>query len=306
MRQVCRISIVSVESLIFLMGDRDLYSGSRREVTPLLRNGKMRTSRIGRMKIRKKAPKPAQSGAPLYVVGYSGPPPSAQELQSWFDVEYGGPLKCEAGLPHGGEQPAAPYRIVHGPWQAQCRIICPPAEARHWQTALEWRHDQAATVAPMTAGPRDACDQVLLAARVARGLVLLTDGTSFDLRTHAFLNPSDWTDRRLERFMVSDHVLVRHDDTADGGRDWFFTQGLAKFGLEEIEVFRPRGLPAQPEIEQLSDIANELVRLGQVPKVAGAVSLPLLGLSVRAVRHRTATYAGASLILREVAWDSAG
>jgi hypothetical protein len=255
------------------------------------------------MKIRKKAPKLEQAGRPLYIVGYAGIPPRVQELQSWFDGEYGGPVKFEAGPSHeGGDSPAL-YRIVHGPWQTQCRLACAPAEAQHWQTTLEWRHDRAATVTPKAAGPRDACDQVLLAARVARGLVFLTGGTSFDLRTHTFMNPSDWTDRRLERFVISDHVCMRQDDMADGGRDWFFTQGLAKFGLEEIEVFRPRGLSAQPVIEQLTDIADELVRLGRIPTVGATVALPLLNLTVRAVRHRTATYGGAPLILREITWE---
>lgn len=264
----------------------------------------MRKTRIQRMKIRKKSPKSARSDAPLYVVGYSGIPPSPQELQDWFDLEYGGPAKFETGQSTEDEQKmATAYRITHGPWQTQCRLACSPTAAKHWQTTLEWRHDRAATVTPKTAGPRDACDQVLLAARVARGLVFLTGGTSFDLRTHTFLNPSDWTDRRLERFVISDHVCMRQDDMADGGRDWFFTQGLAKFGLEEIEVFRPRGLSAQPVIEQLTDIADELVRLGRIPTVGATVALPLLNLTVRAVRHRTATYGGAPLILREITWE---
>ncbi len=258
------------------------------------------------MKIRKKSPKPAQSGAPLYLVGHTAASPTVQGLQSWFDREYGGPIVIEPAQAQQtqGDQPGPTlYRASHGPWQAWMRLACPSAETQHWRQTLEWRHDRAAAVIPTTAGPRDACDQVLLAARLARGLTLLTGGTSFDTRTHEFLNPSDWTDRRLERFILMDHVAIRHDDMAADGRDWFFTQGLAKFGLEEIEVFRPRGLSPQPVSEQLGDIADELVRLGRIPTVGGMVSLQLLGLSVRALRHRTAAYAGAPLILREIAWE---
>lgn len=259
-----------------------------------------------RVKIRKKSPKPQQSGPPLYLVGYTVAPPTVPHLQSWFDLEYGGPLKIEAAQTRQtqGDKPGSTLcRVTHGPWHALMRLACEEAEAQHWRQTLEWRHAQTATVSPTTAGARDACDQILLAARLARGLTLLTGGTTFDTRTHEFMNPSDWTDRRLERFALADHVMLRHDDTADNTRDWFFTQGLGKFGLEDIEVFRPRGLSTQPVIEQLGDVADELVRLGRIPKVGGTVSLPLLGLSVRALRHRTSTYAGAPLILREIDWE---
>ena len=256
-----------------------------------------------RMKIKKKTPKSAQAGTPLYVIGYAGTPPAPQELQFWFDREYGGPLALMPERQGQGEGHSR-YRAVHGPWQAQCTLHCGDAEAQRWQTSLEWRHTQAATITPSKAAvPRDICDLVLLSARLARGLVLLTGGTSFDLKTQTFLNPSDWTDRRLELFVVSEHVEIRHDDTADGARDWFFTQGLSKFGLEEIEVFRPRGLSPQPVFDRLTDIADELTRLGRVPTVGSSVSFPLLGLAIRAVRHRTATYAGAPLILREIVWE---
>ena len=258
------------------------------------------------MKIRKKSPKSAQSGSPLYAVGYTATAPSLQELQDWFDLEYGGPLKIESAQVHQSHTSNpnfASVRAAHGPWHVQFQPDCGSAEAQRWHQALDWRHVRAATVSPTSAGPRDACDHVLLAARLARGLTLLTGGTSFDTRTHEFLNPSDWTDRRLERFVLTDHIMLRHDDTALDGRDWFFTQGLGKFGLEEIEVFRPKGLSPKPMLEQLGEVADELTRLGRVPTVGGTLSLPLLGLTLRAVRHRTAAYDGAPLILREISWD---
>jgi hypothetical protein len=256
------------------------------------------------MKIRRKPPKSAQSGSPLYVVGYSGATPSPEELQCWFDLDYGGPLKLTAVSSPQKDQAAGFLQAMHGPWRAHCQMACAPAEAARWASGLEWRHERAATVTLVSAAPRDIVDVVLLAARLARGLSLLTGGTAFDLRTQTFLNPSDWIDRRLEQFAAADHVTVCHDETPDGTQEWFFTQGLAKFGLNEIESFQPRGLPEQPVIERLTDIAQELIRLGQIPKVGASIALPLLDLSVHAVRHRTATHAGASLILREITWQA--
>lgn len=249
------------------------------------------------MKIRKKLPKPTGGGQPCYVIGYSVPSPSAAELKMWFDLEYGGPLTLH------GEGDAAPMRAAHGPWNVWFHPALPPAEAEAWSTRLDWRHPQAGLVLRPSVTPQQACDLALFAARLARGLTLLTQGTSYDPVTHTYLNPSDWTDRPLDRFRTADHVTVAQADSSDPKSEWFHTLGLSKFGLDELEVFQPVGLPARPTLETLIGIADEVLRTGRSPKVGTTLPLPLLGLTVTVRRHRTAAPAGLSLPFREVGWQ---
>jgi len=133
---------------------------------------------------------------------------------------------------------------------------------------------------------------------------LLTDGTAYDVTMQAYLNPSDWKDLSLEQFRFSDHLRIEQAEAEQVGRDWFFTLGLAKFGLDELETFSPIGLPSQSVIERLTEIAQELLRLGHSPKVGTTVTIPSLGLSVQVIRHRNAARAGNPLILREITWHS--
>jgi hypothetical protein len=251
------------------------------------------------MKIRKKLPKPSGSGQPCYVVGYSSPAPAVAELQMWFDLEYGGPLKLKAS----GD--AAPVIATHGPWSARLQMALPAAEAETWAARLDWRHPRAGVILRPSVTPQQACDLVLFAARLARGLTLLTQGTASDTVTHTYLNPSDWTDRPLNRFRAADHVMVSQADSPDPHLDWFHTLGLSKFGLDELEVFRPVGLPARPTLETLAGVADELVRIGRSPKVGTTLPLPLLGLTLNVKRHRTAAPAGLSLPFREISWQGA-
>lgn len=244
------------------------------------------------MKIRRKAPKSSGSGHPCYIIGYSSPAPSAAELQMWFDLEYGGPLK----LRESGETMIA----THGPWNVQVQLASSQADA--WSEQLDWRHTHAGVILRPSVTPQQACDLVLFAARLARGLTLLTQGTAYDKITHAYLNPSDWTDRPLDRFRTADHVTVSQADSPDPQTDWFHTLGLSKFGLDELEVFRPVGLPSQPTLETFAHIADEMVRIGRSPNVGTALSFPLLGLSIAVKRHRTAAPAGLSLPFREINW----
>jgi hypothetical protein len=248
------------------------------------------------MKIRKKLPKPSGSGQPLYVVGYSSPVPSAAELQTWFDLEYGGPLKLNAS----GE--AAQAIATHGPWNVRLQMALPAAETSDWSERLDWRHPRAGVISRPSVTPQQACNLVLLAARLARGLTLLTQGTACDAVTHTYLNPSDWTDRSLDRFRTIDHVTVSQADSPDPQTDWFHTLGLSKFGLDELEMFRPVGLPARPTQETLAGIADELLRIGRSPNVGTTVPIPSLGLSITVKRHRTAAPAGRSLPFREISW----
>lgn len=249
------------------------------------------------MKIRRKPPKPSGSGQPLYIVGYSSPAPSAAELQMWFDLEYGGPLKLKAS----GE--AAPMIATHGPWSVRLQIALPQDDAGSWSERLDWRHTHAGVILRPSVTPQQACDLVLFAARLARGLTLLIQGTAYDTVTHTYLNPSDWTDRPLDRFCAADHVTVSQTDSPDPQTDWFHTLGLSKFGQDELEVFRPVGLPARPTLETLAGIADEMVRIGRSPNVGTTVPLPLLGLAVSVTRHRTAAPSGLSLPFREISWQ---
>jgi hypothetical protein len=245
------------------------------------------------MKIRKKLPKPSGSGQPCYVIGYSSPAPSAAELRMWFDLEYGGPLK----LKESGETMTA----THGPWNVQAQMASAQADA--WSERLDWRHTHAGAILRPSITPQQACDLVLFAARLARGLTLLTQGTAYDMVTHTYLNPSDWTDRTLDRFGTADHVTVSQADQPDSQQDWFHTLGLSKFGLDELEVFRPVGLPGRPTLETLAAIADEMLRIGRSPNVGTTVPLPILGFSITVKRHRTAAPAGLSLPFREISWQ---
>jgi hypothetical protein len=252
------------------------------------------------LKIRRKLPKPPRSKPPLYVIGFSASPTPA-ELQTWFDLEYGGPLSFK-DHPIGEEPSSSPLMATHGPWSAWMLLSVPPAQADAWQQRLAWRHTACAAVGAVTTTKSNAVDVVLHAARLARGVTLLTGGTAYDVTTQAYLNPSDWTDRPLVQFSVKDHVTVVHSDDAERRRDWFYTRGLSKFGLDEIEVFQPVGLPSHTITENLLGIAEELLRLGQSPSVGSTIVLPHVALSIRVIRHRTYPSADTPLILREITW----
>jgi hypothetical protein len=190
---------------------------------------------------------------------------------------------------------------VHGPWQALVRLSLPETEAEAWKQRLAWSHTRCAGLWRSTATRGDAIDATLHGARLVRGLVLLTGGTAYDVPAQTYLNPSDCTDRRLDAFEIRDHVVVTQSEDAERG-EWFSTRGLSKLGLDEIEVFRPVGLPATPAMDALLTIAADLVRLGQSPKVGATLEIPDLNQSIRIVRHRTVPSADTPLILREVAW----
>ncbi len=252
------------------------------------------------MKIRRKVPKPPRSKPPLYVIGFSSSPTPA-EVRAWFDLEYGGPLSFKDS-PIGEEPSCSPLMATHGPWSGWMLLSAPSVQADAWQQRLEWQHSACAAVGAGTATKSNLVDVVLHTARLARGITLLTEGTTYDVTTQTYLNPSDWIDRRLVRFSVKDHVTVAHSDDAEHRRDWFYTRGLSKFGLDEIEVFQPIGLPSHTVREDLLHIADELVRIGQSPNVGSTIAIPTLAFSIRVVRHRTHPSADMPLILREITW----
>lgn len=255
------------------------------------------------MKIRRKLPKPSRSGRPLYVVGYSSPISHLSDLQSWFDLEYGGPLTSKGRESNAVEANSKATLMSHGPWSAWLHMSVSLSEAEEWRNRLAWRHDCASAVIGAMTTSRLAIDSILHAARLARGLTLLTEGTAYDVTTQAYLNPADWQDRPLDRFRIRDHITVFQTEAADAGREWFYTRGVSKFGLDDLETFRPMGLPNREVTEMLLDIADEIVSLGQSPNIGLALRIPTLGISVQAIRHRTAYPGEAPLVLREISWS---
>jgi len=252
------------------------------------------------LKIRRKLPKPPRSKPPLYVIGFSAPPIQA-EFQTWFDLEYGGPLSCKSSS--AGDDPAGSIMMMtHGPWTSWVQWSVPSAQADAWQHRLEWGHSSCSAVGAASSTRSNTMDVMLHTARVARGLTLLTGGTAYDVATATYLNPSDWTDRPLTRFNANDHVTVVQSDDSEHRREWFYTRGLSKFGIDEVEVFQPIGLPSPPILEKLYGIAEELIRNGHSPTVGSSVTIQHLALSVRIVRHRTHPSTDMPLILREVSW----
>lgn len=251
------------------------------------------------MKIRKKGPKPSARRSPSYFIGYQGTVPSPEELKTWYDLEYGGPLIVRTDEKNS---PAA-WIAQHGPWTVHAQMPLPGPQANQLATQLAWDHPFIGAVAPGQASPADLPDAVLFAARLARGLTLLTQGTAFDVTTQAYLNPSDWQDRSLACFAIRDHCTAMEGESPDKGRDWFYTLGLSKFGLDELELFQPTGLPSSPATDLLLAVADEVLRKGQNQKVGTPLNVPSAARTVRFIKHRTVTPGGRLLILREVAFE---
>jgi hypothetical protein len=250
------------------------------------------------MRIRRKAPKPSRSH-PLYILGYGGSSPTPDDIRFWFDLEYGGPLRLQ-------ERSGPESKVImatHGPWSAAIEPLS-ASDAATWRDAVGWAHSSAAQVLPAGGQTPFRLDQVLHGSRLARGVTLLTQGTAYDVVSQQYFNPSDWQDRRLVQFAVQDHVVVSQAEApSDHTVEWFFTRGLSKFGVDELETFSPRGLPATPIIETLMDIAGVLIRQSYSLTVGSELSFTELDLTVRIVRHRTASPGGVTLALREIAWS---
>jgi hypothetical protein len=252
------------------------------------------------MRIRRKSPKPSRSSRPLFIIGHSrASDPS--ELQLWFDSQYGGPLRLRSAA-EAQQSGTSEMVATHGPWSVTIDSVSED-DASTWRSSLGWDHPAATQVLPMAGQTGDRINQALHAARIARGLTLLSQGTSYDVLTQQYFNPSDWRDRDLSEFLARDHITVRQTEAEAPGEEWFSTQGLTKFGLDELEIFRPRGLSATPIIDRLTDISDVLIRQGQIPKVGSVLELPELALSVGIRHHRTANIGGMTISLREIAWD---
>ena len=237
---------------------------------------------------------------PAFVIGYAAPePPPPGFLAAWFDQEYGGPLTIQ--LPR--DQGTTMFEAHHGPWAALVETSLPPSIAEAWRERLQWSHKRASQILPLKMISRESRDIVLLITRLARGLTLLTGGTAYDTATESYLNPSDWTDRPLRDFRIADHLRIEQVEGLADGRVWFHTRGLSKFGLEDLETYRARGLSERPVIEAFTEMADALTLAGKAPNVGESFDVPGLGRPVRVVRHRTDQSYSIRLNLREVEWE---
>jgi len=247
------------------------------------------------MRIKKKSPKPSSKRPPLYFIGYRGAAPVLDELGIWYDREYGGPLSLRA-------ETASPesWQATHGPWTAHVVMPLPATHTAGLKQSLAWEHDQIGAIAPSIMPPREMPDMILFAARLARGLTLLTQGTAYDITTQQYLNPSDWQDRPLTHFVMADHVPVMQADEDQSDRIWHYTLGLSKFGMDEFETFSPRGLPDSQAQELLRETMSELLGTGHPLKVGNQLRLALLGQSIEIANYRTAAPAGRTLSFREI------
>jgi hypothetical protein len=247
------------------------------------------------MRIKKKTPKPSARRPPLYFIGYRGTAPATDELKIWYDREYGGPLtiRHEAGS-------AESWHATHGPWSAHVVMPLPMSHVADVMKQLAWEHDVMGAVAPSLAPPRDMPDMILFAARLARGLTLLTQGTAHDITTNQYVNPSDWQNRPLTHFDVNDHIPVLQEDHEPSHRSRCYTLGLSKFGVDELEMFLSPGLPDQPIRDLLRETADELTRTGQSPKVGSRIRVEPSGQNIEIANHRTAAPAGRMLSFREI------
>src|SRR5262245_15340537 len=245
------------------------------------------------MRIRKKTPKPSARRPPLYFVGYRGTVSTPGELKTWYDGEYGGSLILRAD----GEAMES-WLATHGPWTAHIVIPLPATHLAGLKEQLAWEHEHVGAVAPALMPPRDMPDSVLFAARLARGLTILMQGTAYDITTNQYVNPSDWQDRPLTQFIVSDHIPILRGDDEQNHRIWCYTLGLSKFGVDELEMFLPLGLPDQSVRDTLKETADELTRAGQSPRVGSHILVGALGQSVAVANHRTAAPAGRMLGFR--------
>ena len=252
------------------------------------------------IKIKKKGGQKKTPALPAFVIGYThadAPPPGY--LTAWFDQMYGGPLQIHFSNKSGHSQ----FEAVHATWGVAVNTTLSADAAERWKDRLQWSHSQVAEVMTLPIVGNEKREAALHSARIARGITILTEGTAYDVVTNSFLNPSDWNDLPLNQFALEDHVRVEQTENIDAGQTWFYTLGLAKFGLEEIEAFRPLGLPDHPVIDRLLSIGSEILAIGKAPNVGDQLILPESGHLVKIVRHRTDHSTGRLLQLREVRWE---
>ena len=246
-------------------------------------------------KIKKK--KPVTQALPAFLIGWThGEPPPPGYLSAWFDQHYGGPLQIRF-LSKDGHQH---FEAAHTNWKVQVQLAPSAQVIEQWRGRLQWEHRHLAQLLALPKIQPDRQDEVLHLARIARGLTLLLDGTTYDVATGGYLNPSDWNDRDLAVFHIDDHVQVEQHEQMQQMRMWLHSRGLTKFGLDEIESFHPIGLSGKEHEALLYDVASRLMAKGKNPKVGDYIPFGEEGLQVEVVRHRTDPLYGIPLAFREV------
>ncbi|HBP86530.1 MAG TPA: hypothetical protein PKK23_12350 [Nitrospirales bacterium] len=246
-------------------------------------------------KIKKK--KTASQALPAFLVGWThGEPPPPGYVAAWFDDAYGGPLRIRFLATTGHHH----FEAAHTSWIAEVNIEPSTDILEQWQSRLQWEQTHLALLFPQANTSGDRRDAVLHVARIARGVTLLTDGTTYDVATGTYLNPSDWLDRGLEVFRITDHIQVEHREKVQRARMWFHTRGLTKFGLDEIETFQPLGLSGREVESTVQKVAGHLIEQAKNPKVGDHIILDGSGPQVTVVRHRTDPVYGVPLAFREL------
>ena len=238
---------------------------------------------------------------PAYVIGFTHTdPPPPGFLAAWFDQKYGGPLTIEFLTQTGN----AKFDALHTLWRGRINMNVDPKVSQSWSEQLHWDHSSIIEVSPESNTGQSKIDIVLHVARLARGLTMLTDGTSYDVATGVYLNPSDWQDQELTSFRLDEHIQVEQREKFESGHVWFFTRGLSKFGLDELECLRPTGLSETVVKGVLEESVEYVVNKGKVPKIGDEIKLLNAGHVVKVVRHRTDQSFGRPIALRELQWNS--
>ena len=246
-------------------------------------------------KIKKK--KPASQALPAFLIGWThGEAPPPGYLAAWFDQHYGGPLQIRFLSSNGHQH----FEAMHTNWRAQVQLSPPKDTVDQWQGRLHWEHRHLAQLMASPKTQADRQDEVLHLARIARGLTLLLEGTTYDVATGGYWNPSDWNDRSLDVFQVHDHVQVEQHEQSEHMRTWWHTRGLTKFGLDEIETFHSTGLSGREKESLLYEVAWQLMAKGINPKVGEKIAFGEEGRQVEVLRHRTDPIYGIPLAFREI------
>ena len=249
-------------------------------------------------KIKKKKPRVSRT-LPAYVIGFThADPPPPGYLSAWFDQHYGGPLQVKFLSQFGH----AEFEAIHLQWRARINMSHDASLSQSWRGQLHWEHSSIAEVFSGSHGGLSRLDSVLHVARLARGLTLLTGGTAYDVVARNYLNPSDWQDQTLTGFFLLDHVQIEQQERLESGQIWFYTHGLSKFGLDELECLRPVGLSENVVKEMLEESAEQIVQQGNVPKIGEEIKLPFHRQVVKIVRHRTEQSFGKPVAFREIRW----